>query len=222
MTLRGGKSGRYRYYACSARARVGATACKGNVLPMAKLDELVMDALLERVLSPERMSTLIEEWRRTVTAADGGAKQILKSLLSREREAMARIGQLYDALEQRLIGDQDIFRARMAAAEGELRDIRGQIAACKNELHSLANAIQPKKLATVSAQLAELLQTGDLNLRKAYVRLFIQEVEVGGREINIVGSKDALAKAEAYIPKNPQYTVPFSMEAWRPRRDSNS
>ncbi|OJU66985.1 MAG: hypothetical protein BGO05_27635 [Rhizobiales bacterium 63-7] len=42
MTLSTGKNGRYRYYACSIRARQGDTGCKGRAIPMDKLDRVVV------------------------------------------------------------------------------------------------------------------------------------------------------------------------------------
>jgi hypothetical protein len=42
MTIRTGKGGRYRYYACSTKARQGPTACEGLAVPMDKLDDLVV------------------------------------------------------------------------------------------------------------------------------------------------------------------------------------
>jgi hypothetical protein len=41
MTIRTGKGGRYRYYACSMKARQGPKACEGIAVPMDKLDDLV-------------------------------------------------------------------------------------------------------------------------------------------------------------------------------------
>ena len=40
MTLRTGKSGRYRYYTCCTKARQGETGCPGRTVPMEKLDNL--------------------------------------------------------------------------------------------------------------------------------------------------------------------------------------
>jgi site-specific DNA recombinase len=37
MTIRTGKGGRYRYYACSIKARQGPTGCSGMAVPMDKL-----------------------------------------------------------------------------------------------------------------------------------------------------------------------------------------
>lgn len=45
MTIRTGKSGRYRYYTCSTKAWQGPTACEGMTVPMEKLDDLVANHL---------------------------------------------------------------------------------------------------------------------------------------------------------------------------------
>ena len=45
MTIRTGKGGRYRYYACSMKARQGPTACEGMAVPVEKLDDLVVNHL---------------------------------------------------------------------------------------------------------------------------------------------------------------------------------
>jgi site-specific DNA recombinase len=47
MTLRTGKSGRYRYYTCATCVQQGKAACKGRSIPMGKLDRLVTERLSE-------------------------------------------------------------------------------------------------------------------------------------------------------------------------------
>jgi hypothetical protein len=59
MTIRTGKGGRYRYYACSMKARQGPTACEGMAAPMDKLDDLVARHLEDRLLQPERLETIL-------------------------------------------------------------------------------------------------------------------------------------------------------------------
>src|SRR5690606_11620477 len=59
MTQRTGTSstGRvYAYYACATRAEKGPGACKGNTIPMAYLDDLVLKALNEKLFAPERLA----------------------------------------------------------------------------------------------------------------------------------------------------------------------
>jgi len=57
--IRTGKGGRYRYYTCSMKARQGVTACSDMTVPMAKLDDLVVTHLEERLLAPERLETIL-------------------------------------------------------------------------------------------------------------------------------------------------------------------
>jgi hypothetical protein len=59
MTLRTGKSGRYRYYACSTKARQGETGCKGRTVPMERLDTLVADRIERRLLQPARLEEIL-------------------------------------------------------------------------------------------------------------------------------------------------------------------
>ena len=59
MTLRTGKSNRYRYYACAGRALQGPTKCEGCAIPMEALDNAVLDQLADRVFQPDRLSDLL-------------------------------------------------------------------------------------------------------------------------------------------------------------------
>jgi site-specific DNA recombinase len=62
MTLRTGtsRSGHvHRYYACSTHARAGKSACPGRSIRMDKLDTLVTDQLVERLLAPQRLKEML-------------------------------------------------------------------------------------------------------------------------------------------------------------------
>jgi site-specific DNA recombinase len=61
MTLRTGKSGRYRYYTCPACAQKGRTACEGRSIPMDELDTLVTERLADQLLMPERMAKILRD-----------------------------------------------------------------------------------------------------------------------------------------------------------------
>ncbi|WP_461346021.1 recombinase family protein [Bradyrhizobium sp. USDA 4451] len=58
MTLRTGKSGRYRYYTCCTKARQGETGCKGRTVPMEKLDSAVAEHIEQRLLQPKRLDAI--------------------------------------------------------------------------------------------------------------------------------------------------------------------
>ena len=59
MSLRTGKSGRYRYYTCVGCVRKGPTAWPGRSIPIAALDGMVLEHLSDRLFVPERLTQLI-------------------------------------------------------------------------------------------------------------------------------------------------------------------
>ena len=62
LMLSTGKSGRYRYYFCSANRLKGKNACQTPTsVPEGELDKLVLGALADRLLTPERLTALLRE-----------------------------------------------------------------------------------------------------------------------------------------------------------------
>ena len=78
MTIRTGKGGRYRYYACSTKARQGPTACSGMAALMGKLDVLVASHLEDRLLQPNG-------WRSSSPPSSTGARSAASGSASTSR-----------------------------------------------------------------------------------------------------------------------------------------
>jgi DNA invertase Pin-like site-specific DNA recombinase len=62
MTLRTGKSDRYRYYTCAGAAQKGKTLCPGRSISMPDLDGAVLGHLVERLLTPDRLQIILEAY----------------------------------------------------------------------------------------------------------------------------------------------------------------
>jgi hypothetical protein len=77
MTLRTGKSGRYRYYTCSTKARQGETGCKGRTVPMEKLDSVVAEHIEQRLLQPKRLEEVLSAVRIAGRSAPSAERRIL-------------------------------------------------------------------------------------------------------------------------------------------------
>lgn len=83
-------------------------------------------------------------------------------------------------------------------------------------------AINDETIARLASALRDALQNGDPTFRKAYLRLFVDQVIVGDAEIRLRGPTAALAKAAAApgLPPGGDL-VPSFVRDWRPVRDSN-
>ena len=96
MTLRTGKSGRYRYYTCATCAQQGKSACKGRSIPMDKLDRLVTRTA-GRTAPHARTGAAISSagcWNGRQPRDEDHAQR-LTALRAKLADAKARLGRLY-------------------------------------------------------------------------------------------------------------------------------
>jgi site-specific DNA recombinase len=123
MTVRTGKSGRYRYYTCSTKARQGETGCSGRTVPMEKLDTLVADHIEHRLLLPSRLEKILSSvLDRREERAERQTTHIAE-LRKRASEADAKLKRLYDTIEN---GVTDLSDLMLKDRIAELKAIRDQ------------------------------------------------------------------------------------------------
>jgi DNA invertase Pin-like site-specific DNA recombinase len=218
MTLRTGKSGRYRYYVCASRAHQGPTACRGRSMPMDRLDGLVTDHFCGGVLEPSRLKTLLSELRNRAARQDDTSHRRLSALRRELRNLEAAQGNLLDAVERGLVGgDSNSFRARYNENEARREELIRLIASLDRELKApLRQHLDDRKLGAFAAALRSRIESGDTALRKRYLRLFIDRVEVDDHEIRIRGPKSVLSRGAALGIGSAPETVPSFAQEWRP------
>ena len=123
MTLRTGKSGRYRYYTCCTKARQGETGCPGRTVPMEKLDNLVAEYIEQRLLQPKRLEQLLSHVLDRRTERAERRKSHIAELRKRAAEADAKLKRLYDAIEN---GIADLSDPMLKDRIAELKATRDQ------------------------------------------------------------------------------------------------
>ena len=134
MTLRTGKSGRYRHYACATRAQQGKGACKGRAIPMEKLDALVTECLADQLLTPERVGKLLTALMERQTAKNEDYSVRLATLRAKLTDAEGRLGRLYAAIESGIADPSDAtLKERVTTVRTE-RDI-AQVALDRAQLN---------------------------------------------------------------------------------------
>jgi site-specific DNA recombinase len=220
MTLRTGKSGRYRYYTCATCAQQGKTACKGRSIPMDKLDRLVTERIADQLLTPERVGKLLAGLLERQASKEEDYSNRLTALRAKLTNAEERLGRLYAAIENGIADPADAtLKERIAGVRTE-RDI-AQVAFDRAvaEMTPTARLTQEKIAAFTETMRANVL-TGDTPFRRAYIRAVIDQVEVDDEEVRIVGRRSVLERlvmGGGAIPAG----VPSFVRKWRARNDSN-
>ncbi|CAH1665943.1 Recombinase family protein [Hyphomicrobiales bacterium] len=220
MTLRTGKSGRYRYYVCASCAQKGKTACKGRSVPMDRLDAAVMESMADQLLTPERVAALLRGLMDRQTRRDEDYANRLTALRAKLSEAEGRLGRLYQAIENGIADASDpTLKERVAAVKTERDIARVAFDRAVAEMQPDAR-ITEDKIAAFVAVMRENVLTGDVPFRRAYLRAVIDNVEVDDTEIRIHGRRTVLERLVMGGGAAPA-GVPSFVRKWRARKDSN-
>ena len=221
MTIRTGKGGRYRYYACSMKARQGPTACTGMAVPMEKLDDLIARHLEERLLQPERLETILASVLNRRQEQGERRREHIVELNKRAVESELRLKRLYDAIEA---GIANITDPALKDRIDSLKAIRDQAKADATRAEAMLDssgvkAITPQMVRTFAKSARQRMRLDDGSYRRDHLRALAQRVEVAEGEVRIMGSKSRLL--QALTANGSANLVPTQGLNWRRGRDSN-
>ena len=220
MTLRTGKSGRYRYYACAAAAQKGKDACKGRAVPMDKLDGIVTARLADELFTPERVESLLTGLMQRQAGREEDNAGRMTALRAKLAEAQVRLNRLYQAIESGIADPSDpTLKDRVAAIKSERDLAKVTLERAAAEMNPAARITQEKIAAFVEMMRANVL-TGEIPFRRAYIRSVIDRIEVDDTEIRIHGRRSVLERLVQAGEAAPA-AVPSFVRKWRALGESN-
>jgi DNA invertase Pin-like site-specific DNA recombinase len=198
LILNTGKGGQYRYYCCSRRLKEGQLACKGLRMPMDRLDGIVIGEVTKRILDPDRLKGLLEEYLCTAIQREDRSREQLRQLRQAHKEAEVGIARLLELVEKGLMDAEDPgLRERLVALRFRRDELAKELADLNRRLAMADPVLTPAKVERLALLLGEKLHHGPPDLRQAYARLVLSEVRVNDQEICIRGSKAVLARSAA-------------------------
>lgn len=221
MTIRTGKGGRYRYYACSMKARQGPTACEGMAVPMEKLDDLVADHLEQQLLQPERLETVLAAALDRREEHAERRREHIAELNKRATESELRLKRLYDAIEA---GIADLDDPALKDRIDGLKAIRDQAKADADRAQAMLQntgqkAVTPQMLRKFATTARQRIRLEGGGYRRDHLRALAQRVEVAEGEVRIMGSKSRLL--QTLVAGSGVNSVPTQGLKWRRGWDSN-
>jgi hypothetical protein len=197
MTLSTGKGGRYRYYSCATKMRKGQTVCQGSSIPMDRLDELVLDHFERQILEPSRLGALLSDLARRSKSTAASRRSRLAALRRKRRELEKELKRLYEAIGQGKLELDDLLQERITDLKEGLREVTRLAEEEDRRTLSPEAKITPQAIAHFAEVMRDRLRDPSRKARKAYLRRFIDRIELGADEIRIQGSKAVLAQAAA-------------------------
>lgn len=154
MTLRTGKSGRYRYYACAGCAQKGKTLCPGRSIAMPALDGAVLGHLTDRLFTPERLRVILDAYIARSADADAARREQLSRARRARTESDGRVNRLLELVEHGLldVGDPDL-KDRLEAARRDRRAADERVRLLETTGATGATIITPDSLGRLAEAL---------------------------------------------------------------------
>src|SRR3546814_862661 len=162
---------------------------------MDTLDDLVLDQLTARVFQPERLAELLKELLDRTESGQQKLRSELKDLRKALRETDTRLSRLYEAIETEALALDDTLRRRIATLQQEREERIRLISMAERRLDAPRAALTPERVEVFARVLRQKLRDGDIAFRTAYLRLFVERVDVDDAEIRISGPKAEIGSA---------------------------
>lgn len=223
MIIATGKGGRYRYYRCWRRVRAGTTACPGNSIRDNELEAIVVDAMAERLLQPDRLRELLANLLDDSSSAVRERQVQLKALRTERTRVDAAIQNMFDFIEEGVVSARDKeFSGRLAAQKTRRASLEQEIALVERQLSVSDRRVTPEAVERLGDIILTKLRSSDYAVRQGYARRFIDKVVVAPESITISGPVKNLELALNGNPEHQAPMVPTFAREWCRLRDSNT
>ena len=178
-SAQGAKSGQFAYYVCASLFREGAGACSnGRYLNAAKVEDLVIEKVRERILIEETITELVTLVADEIDNLAGEVNGRLTVINSELTDVDTRLENLYQALETKQLPIEALSPRILS-----LKSRQDQLTAARDEAEAQleqrrAELPTSKEIKGYVADFREFLMEGTFPERKALIRNFVQGIEI--------------------------------------------
>jgi site-specific DNA recombinase len=179
MMLRTGKSGRYRYYACSGNRLRGASACAAPIaVREGELDQLVISALADKLLTPERLPQLLREAQKHQNATASGILQRRSEMRKRLRDLETQANRLLAALAEGTVADTSLFRTKLANIDSEREQCIQLLSRLETETPRFRQVLSHGQAADLAQRFNRALLESPKPVQRRYVHGLVSEIRI--------------------------------------------
>lgn len=216
LTLATGKSGKYRYYKCTNRKSKGNVACSSKNLPMDKVDQIILNELANKALAPERIQSLVSEFRKTQQSRLDDRRQKENVIQKQLEQLEERQHRLLDAIEMGHVELDEVTQKRMQQIKTSREALQIEKANLENYTQIRFEPLRASQIERFSEMLKSKLLNDDQGIARSYVHLLVDQVKVTNNEALVTGSVVNLMGANQIITNKNGHLkqVPTSVSNW--------
>ena len=195
-------------------------ACgKPIAVPEGQLDQLVIGALADKLLTGDRLIELLRQahaHRRNVTS---GNLQRRAELTKRRKAVETKIGRFHTAIADGLVTDTDLFKRDLNALLAEREECIRLLSMLDVDAPQYRQALSRQQATSAAATLKRRLLDAPKPLQRRYVRGLVSDIVVNREKAVITGPQAAVAAAVTSGALEAE--VRSSVREWRSHGESN-
>ncbi len=180
------KSGKFFYYMCGNARRRGRDLCKTPLLPKDKIERFVIDRIKRYILTEENLEELVKLTNEELAQTCDEERERLELIQAQIADVDSRLGKLYDALETGEFKSGELaprIKALFAKKE-ELQQVKAEAEeALRYRTIELAD---PGVVRAYVKDLKGLLEESEIVEQKAFLKSFVEKIEVGDSEVKVI------------------------------------
>jgi len=214
------EAGRYRYYKCNTRIGQHAQACCTPAVPMAKMDQLVLGAFADKVLTPDRLQTMLREMKGHLKGAHSRQGESIALLQKELTELETATNRLYEAVEKGLLPMAQTLTDRAQKHKARRDAVMIEMAQARRQTEMPVSLLTAHQVEAFGTALRTRVMDRESGFSKRYLREFVSEIRFDGQRVRMRGKKATLMAAAA---QNEMGTarVPISVPNWLLDQGSN-
>ncbi len=173
-----GSSSRYRYYMCGNARRKGREVCPSPILPVNKIEGVVVDHIKDYILTEENMEELVrltnEELART-SCEDRESPGIVEGQIA---DVESRLGKLYDALETGKFKSGELA-PRIRTLTQKKEELQRAKANIEERLrHEVLDTVDLHVVQPYTSDLRNLMAKSPITEQRSFLKSFVEKIEV--------------------------------------------
>lgn len=171
------------YYLCGRKKREGWKSCPTGRVNGRVLDQAVLDAVIERVLTPRYVLALVEEVNATLALDNADTDREVSGVKQQLAEVEKAIENLLDLAERY---GAEAAGARLLAREAEREELVKRLRGLERRRELRQLQVDPEVVKAVLSEMRGTLAGDDLQARRVLLKRFVERVEVSKESARLV------------------------------------
>lgn len=189
LALATGKSGRYKYYKCATKLKIGPAECDCPNLPKEEFEDLVLKTVADEVITPDKIGAMLAALKEVWGKAIEPNRRRLLALQRSEVDQQERVRVLYEQISDGKLELDSSFQETIRTMQAKLRTIHQEVLLLKSKQQLPFKKFGEGQLQSFVEAAKSALLHGEHPKAKAFLRAVVTQIRVEATRCRVRGAE---------------------------------